>query len=86
MTEVKVEDTAAWKFQRKWWEALPVARARDMACSYLLIMDESMSAWTGKTHPAGIALSGVIDYRAGYLPHQSWVPRKPEPQALGIRR
>jgi len=81
---VRVNDSDAWKFQRTWWESMPAARARDLATSFLLCMDESMSAWTGtgRTAPADVS---EIKYVKGCLPHESWVPRKPEPRGCEIK-
>ena len=63
---------------------MPFSRAQDIAASYLLILDESMSAWTGKSMQAHADLTKNI-YKHGYLPHESWVPRKPEPRGCEIK-
>ena len=72
----KKNSTDPWKPQRKFWEDLSKSMAAVMAPSWLIILDESMSAWTGR------GFQGATEYKEGFCPHKSWVPRKPEPTGV----
>lgn len=47
-----------------------------MKPAWLITLDESMSAWTGR------GFKGAMDYKPGFCPHKSWVPQKPEPDGV----
>jgi hypothetical protein len=61
----KKNSTDPWKPQRKFWEDLSKSMAAVMAPSWLIILDESMSAWTGR------GFQGATEYKEGFCPHKS---------------
>lgn len=61
-----------WCFQSKYWARLRADRPTKIHAGWLITIDEMMCAWKGRVSKAAY-------YVKGFLPHLSFVPRKPEP-------
>ena len=72
----RADSTDPWKPQREFWEVYNKNRVTVLHPSWIICLDESMSAWTGR------GFDGASEYKPGFCPHLSWVPRKPEPTGV----
>ena len=76
LTYVDADSTDPWKFSRPWNDRLNKERPKQIHASYMLTFDEEMMCWVGRSK------HGLETYMAGFCPHQTHEPRKPEPDGV----